>query len=135
MHNASGNGHLHSAEAGTRSAQPNLQALHPVGAYQNSAAPVSGGCISEISSDSIHGCEHDYAAAMKTYGVIYEKYQAYLLPNNQLMPHDYDLAAAPVPAFNHLGCLNEDLLESTVHSDDVSDDEIEGCGYLGWLHH
>jgi hypothetical protein len=112
-----------------------VQKTLPVSAYQSGSAPNSGGCISEVSSDAIHGCEHDYAAAMKTYGVIYEEYQSYLLPDNQLLPHDYDLAAAPVPAFNHLGCLNEELLGSTVHSDDVSDDEIEVCGYMGWLHH
>jgi hypothetical protein len=135
MRNATDNGHFTRADAINRTAPGALQTMHSVGAYEGDFAPDSRGCISDISSDAIHGCEHDYAAAMKSYGVVYEQYQSYLLPNNQLMPHDYDLAAAPVPAFNHLGCLNEDLLDSTVHSDDVSDDEIEGCGYLGWLHH
>lgn len=111
------------------------QPMQPVRADQSSAALNAGGCISDISSDSIHGCEHDYAAAMKSFGVVYEQYQSYLMPRNQLMPHDYDVAANPVPAFSHLGCLNAELLESTVHSDDISDDDIEDCGYLGWLHH
>ena len=111
------------------------QPMPPVRAEQSSAALNAGGCISDISSDCIHGCEHDYAAAMKSFGVVYEQYQSYLMPRNQLMPHDYDVAANPVPAFSHLGCLNEELLESTVHSDDISDDDIEDCGYLGWLHH
>lgn len=107
----------------------------PASAYAIGGAPISGGCISDISSDAIHGCARDYTAAMKNYGDTYEQYQAYLLPDNQLQPHNYDLAAAQVPAFNHLGCLNEDLLESTAPSDIVSDDDIESCGYLGWLYH
>jgi hypothetical protein len=111
------------------------QLTRPVSAYQSDSAPNAGGCISEISSDAIHGCDHDYTAAMKNYGDIYGQYQAYLLPDNQLPAHDYDLAAAQVPAFSHLGCLNEELLEATVPSDIVSDDDIESCGYLGWLYH
>lgn len=107
----------------------------PASAYSLDSAPNSRGCISDISSDAIHGRDEDYTAAMKNYGAIYEQYQAYLLPDKQLQPHNYDLAAAQVPAFNHLGCLNEDLLESTAPSDIVSDDDIESCGYLGWLYH
>lgn len=122
---------IRTASAGFAAAQLTL----PAGAYSLSSAPNSGGCISDISSDAIHGCEQGYAAAMKNYGVIYEQYQAYLLPDNQLQPHNYDLAAVQVPAFNHLGCLNEDLLEATAPSDIVSDDDIESCGYLGWLYH
>ena len=109
--------------------------MPPVRAEQSGDALNTGGCISELSSDAIHGCEHDYAAAMKSFAVVYEQYQAYLMPSGQLVAHDYDIAAKPVPAFSHLGCLNAELLESTVPEDDISDDEIEGCGYLGWLHH
>jgi hypothetical protein len=36
---------------------------------------------------------------------------------------------------NPLGCLNEELFASTLSEDDVSDDDIEDCGYMGWLHH
>ena len=119
------------------------QTLLPNSALQLALAPNgfsdhacgSNGCVSEISSDAIHGYEHDYAAAMKSYAVVYEEYQSYLLPAGQAPKHDYDLAAKPVPAFSHLGCLNEDLLESTVQNDAVSDDDIEGCGYMAWLHH
>lgn len=112
------------------------QAMLPNGARQIALAPTGfNGCVSEISSDAIHGYEHDYAAAMKSYAVVYEQYQSYLLPAGQMPQHDYDQAAKPVPAFSHLGCLNEDLLESTVQSDAVSDEDIEGCGYMAWLHH
>ncbi|MDB6062620.1 MAG: hypothetical protein JWM78_2723 [Verrucomicrobiaceae bacterium] len=138
MQNTTGNTHFGSGDTTNRAtpaAALTTNQVLPVGAYSSSAAPTSSGCISDISSDSIHGCEHDYAAAMKNYGVIYEEYQSYLMPTNQLIAHDYNLGAQPVPAFSHLGCLNQDLLESTVLTDDVSDDEIENCGYLGWLHH
>ena len=107
----------------------------PVSAYPLGGAPNAGGCISDISSDAIHGCTEGYTAAMKNYGLVYEQYQAYLLPDEQLQPHNYDLAAVLVPTFNHLGCLNNDLLESTAPTDIVSDDDIESCGYLGWLYH
>lgn len=98
-------------------------------------APAGNGCISEISSDAIHGSEHDYNAAMKSYAVEYEKYQSYLMPAAQLLTHDYDMAAKPVPDFSHLGCLNADLLDTTVLEDDISDDDIENCGYMAWVHH
>jgi hypothetical protein len=106
------------------------------GAAQMLSAPSSfSGCISEISSSMIQSCRHDYATAMKSYGVVYEEYQSYLMPAEQTLPHDYDMAAKPVPAFSHLGCLNGDLLESTMQTDDISDDDIEGYGYMGWIHH
>lgn len=99
-------------------------------------APTSfNGCVSEISSDAIRNCEHDYAAAMKSYGVVYEEYQSYLMPTDQALVHDYDMAAKPVADFSHLGCLNADLLDSTVQEDAVSDDDIESCGYMAWVHH
>jgi len=99
------------------------------------APSASGGCISELSSDSIHGVEHEYTSAMKNYGAIYEQYQSYLMPRHELLPHDYDLSIKLAVLSNSLGCLNEELVASTLHEDDVSDDDIEGCGYMGWLHH
>lgn len=96
---------------------------------------ISSGCISDISSDAIHGPAHDYAAAMKTYGVVYEEYQSYLMPSAQLLAHDYDMATKAIPDVSHIGCLNADLLDSTLVEDDVSDDDIENCGYMAWVHH
>ena len=94
------------------------------------------GCVSEISSDAVQGHRDDaYTAAMKNYGVVYEEYQAYLMPTGQVLPHDYDMAAKPVPDFSHIGCLNADLLDSVLHDDAVSDDDIENCGYMAWVHH
>ena len=106
------------------------------GTAQALIAPTAcSGCISEISSDTIRGCKHDYAAAMKNYGVVYEEYQSYLMPSEQALPHDYDIAARPISDFSHLGCLHADLLDSTVQADEVSDDDIESCGYMAWVHH
>lgn len=106
------------------------------GAAQLLIAPTSfNGCISEVSSDTIRSCARDYASAMKSYGVIYEEYQSYLMPAAQTLVHDYDMAAQPVPDFGHLGCLNADLLDFTMPADAVSDDDIESCGYMAWVHH
>lgn len=104
------------------------------GANHAAPAPTSvSGCISEISSSDIHCSEHDYNAAMKSYGTIYENYQAYLMPT--LLPHDYDLVAKPVPDVSHIGCLNADLFDAMVWQDNISDDDIEDCGYTAWVHH
>lgn len=98
-------------------------------------APTSvNGCISDISSDVIRDGKRDYAA-MKNYGAVYEEYQSYLMPAEQALAHDYDMAANPIPDFSHLGCLDAALLDSTVQADDVSDDDIENCGYMAWVHH
>lgn len=93
------------------------------------------GCISEISSDAIRGRAQDYAAAMKSYGVTYEAYHAYLLPAEQTPLHDYDMAAQPVPDFSRLGCLNADFFDAVARDGAVSDDDIESCGYMAWVHH
>ncbi|MFT3928770.1 MAG: hypothetical protein QM709_00620 [Spongiibacteraceae bacterium] len=107
----------------------------PGAGYALFAPNSANGCISEVSCDAIHSSEHDYNTAMKSYAVVYENYQSYLMPTEQLVEHDYDMAAKPVPDFSHLGCLNADLLDSTVLTDDVSDDDIENCGYMAWVRH
>lgn len=102
-------------------------------AGRGAAAPESlTGCVSEISSCAGH--EHSYADALKDYAAVYEAYQSYLTPGDAVV-HDYDQLAAVAAEEHHLGCLNDDLLASTLIPDDVSDEEIESCGYLGWLHH
>ncbi len=104
-------------------------------------APTAGsmaacnGCISELSSNEIHGYSHDYAVAMKNYATIYESFQAYLEPKNILASHDYDLSTRPVEEHEHLGCLDQEFMECATNADSISDEDIEGCGYLGWLRH
>jgi hypothetical protein len=91
------------------------------------------GCVSEISSFAAP--EHSYADALKDYAQVYEAYQAYLTPADTVVQHDYDSVGVATAAGHQLGCLNEELVECTVPVDDVSDEEIESCGYLGWVHH
>ena len=105
------------------------------------AAPTAGnmaacnGCISELSSNEIHGYSHDYAVAMKSYATVYENFQAYLEPQNILATHDYDLSTQPVEEHEHLGCLDQEFMECATNADSISDEDIENCGYLGCLRH
>jgi hypothetical protein len=110
--------------------------LLPNSTHERDSAPTAcNGCVSELSSDAIHGYEHDYAVAMKSYATVYENFQAYLEPANILAAHDYDLSTKPVPEHEHLGCLDQEFIEYATHTDVVSDEDIESCGYLGWLRH
>ncbi len=103
-------------------------------AAQMSIAPTSfNGCVSELSLDTGNGCRQDYTAAIKNYAVVYEEYQSYLVPME--LPHDYDLATRPFFNFGQLGCLDVDLFASAAHADQVSDDDIESCGYMAWVSH
>lgn len=92
----------------------------------------TGGCVSAISMSN--PVDHDYAAALRNYGEVYEGYQAYLSPQDGLPEHDYDQAIAmSMPENSHFGCLNDDMVEYVAAVDNITDDEIESCGYLGWL--
>jgi hypothetical protein len=102
---------------------------------QDFAPTLCSGCISDVSSAAIHGYKHDYAAAMKSYAAVYENFQSYLEPANTLAAHDYNLSTVPVPEHEHLGCIDQEFMECTTRADSVSDEEIESCGYLGWLRH
>ncbi len=92
------------------------------------------GCVSEISS--CEQLDHGYADALKQYGAVYEAAQAYLAPG-QVVAHDYgacaqgeqDTQGAQVAAQLEL------LQQEPVAVPSVSDDEVERCGYLGWLRH
>jgi hypothetical protein len=114
---------------------------HSNGTLALDGAPAAGsttacnGCISELSSKQIHGYSHDYAVAMKNYAAIYESFQAYLEPKNILASHDYDLSTRPVEEHEHLGCLDQEFMECATNADSISDEDIERCGYLGWLRH
>lgn len=104
-------------------------------AAEDLAAPKSfTGCVSALSSCA--ALDHAYTDALKNYGEIYEQFQAYLSPLDTLSAHDYDrVIAMSVPENAHFGCLNDDMVELIATTDKITDDEIESCGYLGWLHH
>lgn len=105
-------------------------------AFADSAAPKSlTGCVSALSS--CEPIDHGYTDALKSYGEVYEQFQAYLSPIDTLSEHDYDQAIAmSMPENAHFGCLNDDMVEFIAASETaISEDEIEHCGYMGWLYH
>jgi hypothetical protein len=91
------------------------------------------GCVSEISSCG--GAGHDYAAALKNYGAVYEAYQSYLSPDATMPPHDYGRAALEADELVHDASSDDEMAQLALPIEEFSDDEIESCGYLGWLHH
>jgi len=106
------------------------------GASSDPFAPsLLSGCVSELSSQVLATPAPIFTAAVKNYACVYERYQAYLLPSELTLAHDYDLGLRMPTDVDHLGCLQAEWVDSTVPSDDVSDDDIERCGYLGWIHH
>ena len=85
------------------------------------------GCVSALSTCT--QSSPDYRAALKHYGEVYSDYQAYLTPADPLAGHAY----GSVPA-----CSEDSvnwLLAGPGAPSEVSDDEVERCGYFGWLHH
>lgn len=108
-----------------------------IGAPRNGAAmgahapKLLTGCVSEISNCALR--ESARSGAFKDYAAVYAAYQDYLAPARHELPHDYDGIARSARD----GCLDDGLLDWTLqrHRDAVSDDDIEGCGYLGWLQH
>jgi hypothetical protein len=115
-------------------ADPTMDLLLNESQQDRTAPKLITGCASAISSCA--PIDHGYTDALKNYAEVYEKFQAYLSPLNELPEHDYDqVIAMSVPENSHLGCLNDDMVEFVTSVDNISDDDIEGCGYLGWLHH
>jgi hypothetical protein len=92
------------------------------------AQPTSG-CLSELSIPLPR--DHDYFDAVKAFTETYSDYHAYLaqLPLRSPIENVAGIGIddyAPHDSFAQ---------ESEAHGEAVSDDEIEGCGYLGWLRH
>jgi|GEM_PF-2976846 len=86
------------------------------------------GCLSDLSS--CHTQDPVYLEALKSYAEVYAAYQDYLTPENPLAAHDYVVRDSATEEHTQLGRLIE-----AQHDRDVSDDDIDGCGYLGWLRH
>lgn len=87
------------------------------------------GCVSELSS--CDGASHDYAAALKNYGAVYQAYQAYLSPDESMLRHGYGRAALEADELAP-GASSEEM-QLALPGGEFSDDEVESCGYLGWL--
>lgn len=106
-------------------------------AHENRAAPKAlTGCVSEISSCAQE--DRSYAGALKEYAAAYEAAQAYLAPGEGAVWHDYAQCAQGEQDAH--GAQVAAQLELLLRGDDiealrVSDEEVEGCGYLAWLRH
>lgn len=135
--NAGVMGNSAAAVSGVIQATPGVNGerqLRVKGARIEGFAPQSfTGCVSEISSRA--SGESFHAEAFKRYAEVYEAYQAYLLPAGSLAVHDYEAGPVADAGMHQLGCLDEHLVDDTLVRDDISDEDIEHCGYLGWLHH
>lgn len=86
------------------------------------------GCWSELSSCAVQ--DQVYLEALKSYAQVYAAYQDYLTPEDPVGRHDYSLGVSATEEHVQLGLLSKSVRPAT-----VTDDEIDGCGYLGWLRH
>jgi hypothetical protein len=92
------------------------------------AQPTSG-CLSELSIPLPR--EHGYFDAVKAFTETYSDYQAYLA---QLPLHNPIENAAGI-GIDDYAPHDSFAQDNEAHNDGVSDEEIERCGYLGWLRH
>lgn len=86
----------------------------------------ASGCLSELSIPIV--LDEGYFDAVKAFSEIDSDFQSYL---SQAEPHLIDCAV-------DVGVDNydvHDFSEAGSSSADISDDEVEYCGYLGWLRH
>lgn len=89
------------------------------------------GCVSKLSS--VTPLDHAYCEALKSYAEVYASYQSYLAVDDLLAAHDYTLAFEQIAEQNQLGLVGDDG-EPIAHTD-ISEDEIDRCGYMAWLLH
>lgn len=97
--------------------------------HTNSPAILTG-CISKLSV--VERREHAYFDALKDYSIHYAKAQAYLADDEWQIAHDYTLIDNSLSEPDH-GLLGDDGEPMMLAH--VSDDDIDSCGYMGWLRH
>jgi hypothetical protein len=88
------------------------------------------GCVSKLSV--VAQCEPAYFDALKDYAVHYAQAQAYLADDKWQIAHDYSLMDGSISEPDH-GLLGDD--GEPVKLARISDDDIDYCGYMGWLRH
>ena len=90
------------------------------------------GCASKLSMLKQH--EHAYFDALKDYAIHCAQAQAYLADAEWQIAHDYDCAlirnSLREPDHGLLGDDGEPAIAVQ-----ISDDDIDHCGYMGWLRH
>lgn len=95
----------------------------------NSSSALTG-CISGVSV--IKPPRHAYFDALKDYAVHYADAQAYLAVDHSLVTHDNSSIDNSPIEFDH-GLLGDD--GEPVRFSQISDEDIDKCGYMGWLRH
>ena len=88
------------------------------------------GCVSNESM--VEQLQHAYFDALKDYAVHYAQAQSYLVEEGAPVVHDYTLTERMLAEPDH--SMLEDEME-TEQAPLVSDEDIDACGYLGWLRH
>ena len=88
------------------------------------------GCISSVSFIEEH--DHSFLDALKEYAVHYAETQSYLADDEWQIVHDYTLIGESLNEPDNL--LLGDDGEPAMPSQ-ISDDDIDRCGYMGWLRH
>lgn len=95
----------------------------------NSSSALTG-CISGVSVVKPH--RHAYFNALKDYAVHYAEAQAYLAVDHSLVACDYG-AIDKSPIEPDHGLLGDD--GEPMRCPPISDEDIDKCGYMGWLRH
>lgn len=86
------------------------------------------GCVSALSVCRSRTAA--YQGALKEYGALCTAAE---WPADAPAPHDYEALARPAPPGQGCGCLTAELAEADALTAAIDDDDIEFCGYLGWL--
>lgn len=102
---------------------------HHLAAATASAPERLTGCVSDISSCG--AASHSYTHALRDYAMVYGAFQAYLEPAADAAPGRHGRAA--LEAEEPGGELPANLPPAPPAL--FSEEEIEDCGYLGWLQH
>lgn len=116
--------------------EPSPMTASPMKSSQISS-PLSAltGCISQLSIIEQH--EHAYFDALKDYALHYAQAQDYLAADQP--PRAYSLMQdAAMRDSDFIGDLDHALLDDTgepLAAAQISDDDIDNCGYMGWLKH
>jgi hypothetical protein len=87
------------------------------------------GCVSAI---SMCRCQSSgYRDALENFGAICSSSSDWL---GAAIPHDYDASTATASAGGVCGCLTAELIGTSAPPQALTEEDIEACGYLGWLH-
>lgn len=113
----------------TPNAKSQFSAADRAGSMRASRRALTG-CVSKLSI--VEPREHAYFDALKDYAFRYAAAQAYLADTQSQIAHDYT-SIGDAPSEPDHGLLDDDG-EPAMFAQ-ISDDDIDNCGYMGWLRH